>query len=47
MTVITGMFGTNFALVEYEAWQPFYLMLAGMGLTSAAMLVFFRWRRWI
>ena len=24
MTVITGLFGTNFTLGEYGAWEPFY-----------------------
>ena len=31
MTVLSGIFGTNFALAEYEAWEPFYVMLAGHG----------------
>ena len=47
MTVITGMFGTNFALAEYGSWEPFYVMLAGMALITAGMLAFFRWRRWL
>ena len=46
MTVITGLFGTNFTLSEYGAWEPFYAMLAGMGLIAAGMLAFFHWRRW-
>jgi magnesium transporter len=46
MTVITGLFGTNFTLSEYRAWEPFYAMLAGMGLIAAGMLAFFHWRRW-
>jgi magnesium transporter len=47
MTVITGLFGTNFALSEYGSWQPFYLMLAGMAVMSVGLLVFLRWRRWL
>ncbi|MGH2352612.1 MAG: CorA family divalent cation transporter, partial [Chloroflexota bacterium] len=47
MTVITGIFGTNFALTEYGRWEPFYVMLAGMGLVTAGLLVFFHWRRWL
>ena len=47
MTVITGLFGTNFKLAEYEAWEPFYVMLAGMGLLTIGMLAFFHWRRWL
>ena len=47
MTVISGIFGTNFALAEYQAWQPFYVMLAGMALITAGLLYFFRRRRWL
>jgi magnesium transporter len=46
-TLITGLFGTNFKLAEYDAWQPFYVMLVGMGVIAWAMLLFFRWRRWL
>jgi magnesium transporter len=46
-TLITGLFGTNFKLAEYDAWQPFYVMLVGMGAIAWGMLVFFRWRRWL
>jgi magnesium transporter len=47
MTVITGLFGTNFTLSEYNSTQPFYVMLAGMGVMSVALLIFFRWRGWL
>jgi magnesium transporter len=47
MTVITGLFGTNFTLAEYNSAVPFYVMLAGMGVMSVALLVFFRWRGWL
>ena len=47
MTVITGLFGTNFALTEYNSWEPFYVMLAGMGALAAAMLAYMRWRHWL
>lgn len=47
MTVVTGIFGTNFALTEYRSWEPFYLMLVGMGLMAVGMLAFFRWRDWL
>ena len=47
MTVITGVFGTNFKLSEYDAWEPFYVMLAGMALITVGMLAFFRWRGWL
>jgi magnesium transporter len=47
MTVLTGVFGTNFALSEYARWEPFYLMLGGLAAITGAMLAFFRWRRWL
>ena len=47
MTVITGLFGTNFPLAEYNSAIPFYIMLAGMGVMSVALLAFFRWRGWL
>lgn len=47
MTVISGIFGTNFTLSEYEAWQPFYVMLAGMALITVGLLYFFRRRKWL
>ena len=47
MSVVTGIFGTNFALSEYSSWQPFYLMLAGLACLALGMLIFFRWRRWL
>lgn len=47
MTVVTGLFGTNFRLAEYEQWEPFYLMLVGMGLITLAMLAIFRARKWL
>lgn len=47
MTVVTGMFGTNFALSEYNTWEPFYLMLAFMGALALCMLIFFRTRKWL
>jgi magnesium transporter len=47
MGVLSGIFGTNFALAEYQAWEPFYVMLAGMALLTAGLLVFFRRRRWL
>lgn len=47
MTLITGIFGTNFTLAEYQYWEPFYVMLAGMGLIAMGLLMFFRLRRWL
>jgi magnesium transporter len=47
MTVLVGLFGTNFKLAEYDAWEPFYVMLAGMALIAAAMLLYFWRKRWL
>ena len=47
MSVVTGLFGTNFALAEYQYAEPFYVMLAGMGVLAAGMLAFMRWQRWL
>jgi magnesium transporter len=47
MTVITGLFGTNFALTEYQSWEPFYIMVVGMGVLAAGMLAYMRWRHWL
>jgi magnesium transporter len=47
ITAISGLFGTNFKLGEYDRWEPFYVMLGGVGLIVAAMLAFFRRRGWL
>ena len=47
MTVLSGIFGTNFALAEYQDWRPFYVMLAGMAVITGALLAYFRRRRWL
>src|SRR5688572_10887550 len=47
MTVITGVFGTNFKMAEYEFFEGFYVMLMGMAMGTAGMLGFFKWRRWL
>ena len=47
MSVIAGLFGTNFALAEYQYAEPFWVMLAGMGVLAAGMLAFMRWQRWL
>ena len=47
MTVITGIFGTNFKMGEYEFFDGFYVMLAGMGLIAIGMLALFRRRGWL
>jgi magnesium transporter len=47
MTLVVGLFGTNFKLAEYDAPEPFYLMLAGMGALAVGMLLYFHYRRWL
>jgi len=47
MTLIVGMFGTNFKLAEYDAVEPFYVMLGSMVLLAIGMLWFFRAKRWL
>lgn len=47
MTVITGVFGTNFKMGEYEFFEGFYVMLLGMALGTTGMLGFFKWRKWL
>lgn len=47
MTVIAGLFGTNFTLSEYTTAEGFYVMLAGMVLITVALLVFFHRRHWL
>jgi magnesium transporter len=47
VTALTGMFGTNFKLAAYDAWEPFYVLLAGMGIIATGMLVFFRRKGWL
>jgi magnesium transporter len=47
MTVITGVFGTNFKMAEYDFYEGFYAMLIGMALMTAIMLGFFKWRKWL
>jgi len=47
MTVITGIFGTNFKMGEYEFFEGFYAMMIGMAITTVGMLVYFRRRGWL
>ena len=47
MTLIVGLFGTNFKLAEYETAEPFYVMLAGMAALAVGMLFYFRYRHWL
>jgi magnesium transporter len=47
LTLISGLYGTNFKLSEYDSPDGFYVMLVGMTLMVVGMLVFFRWKRWI
>lgn len=47
MTVVTGIFGTNFSVPEYDRLEAFYIMLVSMGIIALVMVLFFRSRRWM
>ncbi|MNL15922.1 Magnesium transport protein CorA [compost metagenome] len=47
LTLVSGLYGMNVRL-PFEGWGfAFEAILALMGLTALAMLVFFKSRRWI
>jgi len=48
LTLITGIYGMNFEHIPFSHDQHgFFDVIVGMLLISAAMLGFFRWKRWI
>jgi magnesium transporter len=47
VSAISGLFGTNFKLGDYDRSEPFYVMLGGIALIVAGMLIFFRRRAWL
>ncbi len=48
LTLITGIYGMNFEHIPFShAQHGFFDVIVGMLLISAAMLGFFRWKRWI
>ena len=48
LTFVTGLFGMNIGgLPGIDVPAAFWLSLFGMGTLSAALVLFFRWKRWI
>ena len=47
LTVLTGVFGMNVAFPGFDTRAAFWILLAGLVGTLAAMLGFFRYKRWI
>lgn len=47
LTLIAGIYGTNFENVPEYGWDVGYFWMLGvMGLVAAALIAWFRWRRW-
>jgi len=47
LTLITGIFGMNVKFPGYGTATAWYGVVAGMVVTLAALLGFFRWKRWL
>lgn len=47
MTLLTGLYGMNVALPFEQAWWTFGLIIGIMLFVSVAMVVFFKYKRWI
>jgi magnesium transporter len=47
LTVITGLFGMNVAFPGTETEHGFWVIVGVMAALLAALLGFFRWRRWL
>jgi magnesium transporter len=47
LTLITGFFGMNVHFPGYETAVAFWVVFAGMIVSLAGMLVFFRYKRWL
>ena len=47
LTLITGIFGMNVAFPGNSTAGAFWVIVAVMVAASAALLGFFRWKRWI
>jgi magnesium transporter len=47
LTLITGFFGMNVNFPGFETAAAFWGILAGMAVTTLAMIAFFRFKRWL
>ncbi len=47
LTFITGFFGMNVHFPGFNTWAGFFAVVGLMIATVAAMLAFFRWKRWL
>ncbi len=48
LTLISGIYGMNFEHIPFSHVQHGFVdVIVGMLLISAAMLGFFRWKRWL
>jgi magnesium transporter len=48
LTLITSIYGMNFRFMPELAWRwGYFAVLAGMGVIGAAMLIYFRKRKWL
>jgi magnesium transporter len=47
LTLITGFFGMNVHFPGYETGWAFWIVFAGMVVSLASMLAFFRYKRWL
>jgi magnesium transporter len=47
LTLITGFFGMNVRFPGYDQVWSFWVIFAGMVLSLAGLLAFFRWKRWL
>ena len=47
LTLITGFFGMNVRFPGFETAWAFWVIFAGMVVSLAGLLAFFRFKRWI
>ncbi|HSJ24240.1 MAG TPA: magnesium/cobalt transporter CorA [Longimicrobiales bacterium] len=48
MTLVAGIYGMNFVVMPELEWRfGYFVALAGMAVIGAALVGFFRWRRWL
>jgi magnesium transporter len=48
LTLITGIYGMNFTYMPGQEWHMgFFVVLGAMTVISIAMLLLFRWKKWL